>query len=44
MINMLNFKSTYAADNLNDSDREKFESVDEDRFEFLENMAAMFEK
>ena len=39
MINMLNVKST-----VNDSDREKFESVDDDRYEFLENMATMFEK
>ena len=45
MINTLNGKLTYAADNLNDSDHvEKFESVDDDRFEFLANMATMFKQ
>ena len=44
MVNMLNVRSPHTATKLNDPDRETFRRVDDDRFEFLKNMAGMFEK
>ena len=44
MMNMLNVRSPHTATKLNDPDRETFRRVDDDRFEFLENMAGMLQK